>query len=121
VRFYQNSKCGYKDKNTGTIIVSPIYYAGSDFFEDIALVVKDNKRGYIDKKGNIVIPLIYEDASVFFSGLARVTLNHKSGYIRKDGTVAIPLLLTLLMIFTRDLPVFLRIINTDLLTTKGKL
>lgn len=91
IRFYQNAKCGYKDVQ-GNIIVAPIYYAGSDFKDGLALIVDNNmKRGFINIKGVVVIPLIYDDASMFFNGLARVTINKKNGYIDKQGHIIIPL------------------------------
>lgn len=90
IRFYQNTKCGYKD-TLGNIIVVPTYIAGSEFSDGMALVVNNqNKRGFINAKGEEVIPLIYDDASIFFNGLARVTINKKNGFINKQAKAIIP-------------------------------
>ena len=91
IRFYQNAKVGYKDAS-GHVIVNPAYEAGSDFYNGYALVLKANKRGYINAKGEIAIDFIYDDASVFTSsGLARVSQNGKSGFINKKGEPIIAL------------------------------
>ena len=50
IRFYQNAKVGYKDAQ-GNVIVQPNYYAGSEFKDGVALVLQNNKRGYINNKG----------------------------------------------------------------------
>ena len=56
VRFYENGKVGYKTAGSA-VIVAPIYDAGSDFFEGYALVLQQNKRGFIDETGKIFIPI----------------------------------------------------------------
>ncbi|MBN8703309.1 MAG: WG repeat-containing protein [Bacteroidetes bacterium] len=91
IRFYKNAKVGYKDES-GKVIVEPTYQAGSDFYNGYALVLKNNKRGFINNTSNVVIDFIYDDASVFTQlGFARVTQGGKSGYINKAGKVIIPL------------------------------
>src|SRR5436190_14641945 len=82
IRFYENSKVGYKDQN-GTVIVPAKYEAGSEFFEGMALVLENRMRGFINNKGEVAIPFIYSDASVFKNGMARVAKGGKNGYINQ--------------------------------------
>ena len=67
-----------------------------DYSDGIALVGKDGKRGFIDKKGEIVIPLIYDLAYPCKEGLAHVAVRgndgyYKVGFVDKSGKVIIPL------------------------------
>lgn len=86
VKFTENYKVGYKNIQ-GAVIVSPIYDAGSDFEHGLALVVYNNKRGFIDERGIEVIQLLYEDATMFDveTGLACVKYAGKYGYINQKG------------------------------------
>jgi hypothetical protein len=64
--------------------------------QDLILVVKDNKVGYINSKGELEIPLIYEpDPSIltwgeFDRGLARIRIKGKMGIIDSTGNRVIP-------------------------------
>jgi WG containing repeat len=85
IRFYENAKVGFKNENN-EIVVKPIYAAGSEFENGIALVVYNNKRGYIDGSGKEIISLLYDDATMFSEeGLAAVKFAGKYGYINKKG------------------------------------
>ena len=61
----------------------------SSFKEGLAVVVKNEKFGFINKNGIEVIPCKYEQAISFSEGLAAVTLNGKTGFINKTGEIAI--------------------------------
>jgi hypothetical protein len=52
-RFYKEGKCGYKNMD-GTVIINPEYGAGSNFTEGMALVIKNNKRGFINQKTKLL-------------------------------------------------------------------
>lgn len=56
-----------------------------DFEEGLALVVKDGKYGFVNKKGDIVIPLIYDDVCDFYGVFARVEKDGEIFYINKKG------------------------------------
>ncbi|MDR1897620.1 MAG: WG repeat-containing protein [Prevotellaceae bacterium] len=95
VRFYENGKWGFMDRNTWNIIVPATYenyYAGQlpVFYEGFANVVKNDKWGFINETGKETIPLIYEWVDCFSEGLAAVKLNEKCGFIDKTGNEAIP-------------------------------
>jgi len=71
-----------------------------DFSEGLVAVVKNNKIGFIDKKGNVKIPFQYEysefqfnfynNFGVFSEGMAPMMKGGKWGYIDKSGNTAIP-------------------------------
>nr|MBK9652114.1 WG repeat-containing protein [Bacteroidota bacterium] len=89
-RFYENAKVGYKNIETGAVVVPAKYYAGSEFMEGYALVLEGRKRGFIDAKGEVIIPFEYDDASIFYDGVARVMKGGKHGYINMKGETVIP-------------------------------
>lgn len=71
----------------------------SSFHEGLARVGKDNKQGFINKKGELVIPCKYSHVDDFSEGLASVSLDRKGedsyiterGYIDKNGTMVLNL------------------------------
>ena len=72
---YETGKCGYIDP-TGAAAFSTGYAAGGPFSEGVALVSKEEHRGYIDMKGGFIVPLSENktDArmyTVFSEGRAR--------------------------------------------------
>ncbi|MCH5212196.1 MAG: WG repeat-containing protein [Oscillospiraceae bacterium] len=84
--FIEDDKWGFKDKNSGDIVIPCIYDDAYDFSEDLARVKKDDKWGYIDKSGNVAVPFIYDIADDFTdSGIAYVS--KKSGYRLKFGYI----------------------------------
>ncbi|NLN84139.1 MAG: hypothetical protein GX138_07285 [Firmicutes bacterium] len=66
------------------------------FSEGLAIVIKDDKWGYIDTKGQEVIPLEYNWANSFDDGLALVAkgddFQYKYGYIDQEGNEVVPLI-----------------------------
>ncbi len=72
--------------NTGEIVLDlPDYDSVHSFSEGLAIVEKDGKYGYIDKKGNVVIPIQYEMASDFSDGEAHVNYGDTSFSIDLKG------------------------------------
>lgn len=55
--------------------------------EGLAIVVKDDKYGFIDKTGTVVIPLQYDDVSHFYKDLAEVKKDGQIFYIDKIGKI----------------------------------
>jgi hypothetical protein len=84
-RFEKNDKYGFKDKQTGKVVVPAKYDDAHDFSEGLAAVKLDGKWGFIDKTGKKIIPLKYDDAEHFSEGLAPVKLDDKWGFIDKTG------------------------------------
>ena len=73
VRFVENQKYGYKDKD-GNVVVKPQFFEATDFSEGLACV-KKGKTGlwaYIDTTGRTVIPARFRQAKPFHEGLAAV-------------------------------------------------
>lgn len=63
----------------------------SDYSEDLAIVILDNKYGVIDRKGREIVPTIYEYITDYTNGWAIVTLAGGSkSWIDTKGTI-IPL------------------------------
>jgi hypothetical protein len=58
---------------------------------NIAIVSKDKKFGYINKKGDLIIGLKYDDAYYFHNGLAAVQVDKKWGFIDTTGKMIINL------------------------------
>ena len=67
-------------------------YAWKDkYYEGLAIVILNDKFGFIDKTGKEVIPIKYDYAQDFSEGLAKVKLNNKWGFIDKTGKEVIPI------------------------------
>lgn len=57
------------------------------FSEGLAIAVKGDKVGYIDKSGNTVIPFSYQSASNFSEGLALVRKGNQALGINQEGKI----------------------------------
>ena len=67
-------------------------YAWKDkYYEGLAIVILNDKFGFIDKTGKEVIPIKYDGAYIFSEGLASVELNGKWGFIDKTGKEVTPI------------------------------
>jgi hypothetical protein len=102
----RDHKCGYVDTRTGKFVIEPAYDDAYLFHDGLALVVKDQKRGYIDTTGKVVIPIKYRAARHFSEGLAPVRLSVEEakatgtlwaetgwtpwGYIDRTGKLVLP-------------------------------
>ena len=73
-------------RSIGTYEELPYIYS---FVEDLALVEKDGRFGYLDYKGKEIIKPQYEMANFFSEGLAAVRVYGKYGYIDKTNKIAI--------------------------------
>ena len=73
------------------------------FSEGMAIVVKDNKYGFIDQTGNVVVDLRYDYATDFSNGFAAVStggfwdeyvgyVEGKWGFIDTTGKVVVPII-----------------------------
>lgn len=73
VRFVENEKFGYKDKD-GNVVIKAQYFEATDFSEGLACVKKGKSSawGYIDTTGKMVIPASFKQAQPFHEGLAAV-------------------------------------------------
>ena len=74
-------RVGYFTDNKGTFLFNKQFERVSAFSEDLALVVQNDKWGFINTKGEVVIPCVYDFAGGFSKGLAPVAQNDKYGYI----------------------------------------
>lgn len=86
-----NNKYRVLNLNNGKELIPERYDIINPIFDDRALVVKDNKVGFVDKYGHEVIPLKYDWGHHFREGLAVVSLKGRFGFIDKNGNVTIPL------------------------------
>lgn len=88
--FQQNGLWGLKDAE-GKVLVEPIYdefygFAG----ENLAVVLKNEKYGYIHKSGKVHIAPVYQDAFDFEGGVAVVKQDQKYGVINVQNAVVVP-------------------------------
>ena len=63
----------------------------NEYYNKLALVMKDNKWGYIDQYGEEVIQLQYDVANNFTNKYAKVKKDGKWGYINLNGEAIIPI------------------------------
>ena len=57
----------------------------NNFHDNLAVVSKNDKYGYINKNGDLVIGFIYDDALDFNSGYASVKIGESWGMIDTSG------------------------------------
>lgn len=84
---------------TGKMLLDPTGITGiEEYSEDLILVIKDRKTGFVDLDGNFVIQPIYSNAKEFGRAkgengkidLAPVEIDGKWGFINKEGKLVIP-------------------------------
>jgi hypothetical protein len=79
-----DGKGNYKLKNLP-------YDETNGFTQDgLAMVFKNNKSGFINRKGELVIPLMYDGLFNYQNGLAVAIIDGKYGYIDTKGKTVIP-------------------------------
>ena len=71
-------------------VVRPQYEFAGFFSEDLAVVKKDGKCGYINQYGETIVPLRFDEAGRFSEGLAGVRLKGKVGFIDNKGNLKLP-------------------------------
>ena len=68
----KGTKWGYVNKD-GVFVIKPKYDNAMDFQDNgLAIVVKGNLSGIIDRYGRFIVPLIYSSITEFTEGLAAV-------------------------------------------------
>ena len=73
-------------------IISDVEYDGiSSFSEGLTKIEKDNRYGFIDKKGKLTVPIEYDDVEDFKGGMAAVKKDNKWGFINNNGNLVIPI------------------------------
>lgn len=93
--FRLDSLWGYRDKQ-GAVHIQPQFQYASKFMNNVAIVVKGNKSGAIDRKNALIIPFRYEflqplDESEFLFGYrARYFGEYYMGVMTKDEKIKIP-------------------------------
>lgn len=69
-------------------------YKGFDsvwlFHEDLAVVEKGNKKGFINRQGEIVIPITFQDVTSFKEGRAMFREGQSWGVINQQGEIIVP-------------------------------
>lgn len=94
--FTKKNKYGYKDTQSGKVVIKPVYDFAQPFFysssrgKSLAYVSVRGKYGYIDKDGNMVIEPQFDGADTFNDGLAKVVVNGRHGFIDRTGRLVIP-------------------------------
>lgn len=76
--------------HAGNVINKKGYEYVCDFCEGMARVIKDDKRGFINRQGREVISCKYEKAKDFCEGMSRVMQKGKYGFIDKLGNLSVP-------------------------------
>jgi hypothetical protein len=69
------------------VVVCQICFAQPQPTNELLVVAKDGKSGFIDKTGKVVIPFQFDSAQSFYEGLALVTLKGKNFFIDTTGRV----------------------------------
>ena len=79
-----NSVLGFADvmEDNDEVDYDQVIFSHGD---DFAIVMLDDRYGYINRDGQEVIPLMFENATLFDDGVATVQFNGKWGVIDKDG------------------------------------
>lgn len=91
--FALDGKYGLSDAN-GNELIPPRYdWLGNGFVEDmLAVGIRGEGVGFVNKLGEEVVRPQYEEASDFYQGRAAVRLNGKWGAINKHGEIVVPII-----------------------------
>lgn len=84
-RDHRTDKWGFKNIETGNVIIAPKYTAAYNFSENLAGAKKWDKWGFIDIEGNEIIPFQYDYVSSFQNGIAQVILKDQTWCINHKG------------------------------------
>ncbi|MBC9913486.1 WG repeat-containing protein [Chitinophaga varians] len=89
--FSENGLKGMKD-TLGEVIVPAEYDTIGEFFmtEALAVVSKQGKWGYMNRRGVEVVPCVYDRADDFEYAYGTVTLDGKFGVVDQNGQTIIP-------------------------------
>lgn len=91
VPYHKKDKWGFANRK-GELVIKAEYDWVEFFSEELAMVVADNKIGFIDQTGKVVIPLIYDNSDFqwehwFIDGKIRVRSKEVEYQIDKKGNV----------------------------------
>ena len=87
----ENGKYGYRNKETGEVVVECRYDKAYVFESPLAIVEIGGKRGLIDLSGREAAPCVYDLIYNFTDcGLAKVVRDGKTGYIDSTGRECVP-------------------------------
>jgi len=84
-RFGGGGTFGMLDMRDGTVLLPVKYKLIGDFYNGLAVVAINGKRGYVDVNGNFVFEPQFDDAASFYAGTAEVTRDGRRFYISVDG------------------------------------
>jgi len=76
--------------------------------EELGLVCRGGKYGFIDLKGQIVVPCEWDDATTFKEGFATVMKNNLYSFIDRSGRQIVPLQYDFIAPFTEGVAFFKR-------------
>ena len=97
-----NKYYGFRDKETGEMLIACQYYFCWSFYNGLARVERSGKCGFIDKTGQEVVPLIYNKVWFFHDGLALVQKSGKYGFIDRTAQEVVPLIYDEIGFFSDD-------------------
>lgn len=89
VKINKGGKWGFRDRDTKIMVVPTIYDEVFNYKGDICCVQKDEKFGFINRKGEEIIPIIYDCATSFSEGYACVFKGDYCGYINLNNETVI--------------------------------
>lgn len=91
--FVLEGKYGLADADGNEVIYPHYDWLGNDFVEDmLAVGIRGEGVGFVNKLGEEVVRPQYEEASDFLEGWSAVRLNGKWGAITKLGEIVVPLI-----------------------------
>ena len=90
-RVIRNDKWGIVDTRNGEVLLNIEYDLIDEFYNDLAVIKKDDKYGIIDTKFNVVVEPKWEYINPFdnFSYTTITAKNGKAGVIDRKGNVII--------------------------------
>ena len=142
-----SEKWGFKEFETGNIVIPAKYDDVDCFIDGYAEVSVNNKRGVIDQNGKIIVPILYDQIInnwininllepyedfylpewhqndknwIFSDGLVCVELNNKYGYVNTNGDIAIPIQFEDARAFHEGLALVKQTDNYGFIDVKGK-
>lgn len=81
---------GYLNIKTNLFEIEPQYEVAGYFHAGLASVRKDNKWGFINKRGDIIIECIYDKVTAFLHGYSIFTDENGYGIISDNGKIIFP-------------------------------
>ena len=87
-RFKRDTVSGYLNLQGVEVIKSAAFGNLQDFENGLAIVLKDDKYGCVDKTGKVVMPFVYDELRGFSEGLAAAQRNGKWIFVNSNGKQA---------------------------------